>query len=154
MSGQEFLTSLRKNQIVLIADQVHSVENMSQKLENNEKSADNIVLDSSFEDIFKSEEFLKIPPQIFNPFRLLILIALWKWGSLDFSSLRQGAKLKTDGNLANHLRVLEDIDLVAFKKEFDGRRPKTFYELTEHGKIVFLELQSIMTDMLGEKDDP
>jgi DNA-binding HxlR family transcriptional regulator len=151
MITQEILTSLRKKSNSADLSQSCRGNAMSQQFENNE-STDAIVLDSSFEDVFQSEQFLKLPSQIFNPYRLLILIALWKWGSLDFSSLRQGAKLKTDGNLANHLRVLEELGLVDFKKEFDGRRPKTFYELTEHGKIIFLELQSIMTDMLEEKE--
>lgn len=151
MDSKEILTSLKAklNSADHFPNQIVGI--MSEGILTNQEITKKVVQDSSYDDFFKSDEFLKIPAQIFNPYRLLIIIALWKWGSLDFSSLRQGAKLKTDGNLANHMRVLESLNIVVFKKEFEGRRPKTFYKLTEYGKTIFLKLQSTMTGMLKEE---
>lgn len=99
------------------------------------------VVDSSIDEILKKEDFVKLPAQIFHPYRLMILIALRRFGALDFPALRDGAQIKSDGNLANHLRVLEDLGLITYKKEFVDRKPKTFYELTPKG---IEQLQSLV----------
>ncbi|NDF35863.1 MAG: transcriptional regulator [Nitrosopumilaceae archaeon] len=63
-----------------------------------------------------------------------------RFGALDFPALRDGIQIKSDGNLANHLRVLEDLELIEYKKEFVDRKPKTFYRLTPGGKEIFQSL--------------
>lgn len=113
---------------------------------------DKIVQDQSIDDVFKEEEFLKLPSQIFNPYRLLLLIALWRWGSLDFPALRAGVQMKSDGNLANHLRVLEDLELVSYNKEFVDRKPKTFYKLTEKGEKTLDKLKFYLEKFLSENE--
>lgn len=120
---------------------------MSQEFVNN---SDEFVRDSSMHDVLKKEEFLKLPAQIFHPYRLLILVALWRWGSLDFTSLKDGIPIKSEGNLANHLRVLEDLQLIRYRKEFVERRPKTFYELTDQGKGKYQDLVFYISDFVKE----
>lgn len=112
-----------------------------QSFASNSKYIDEIVEDNSIDEIFNEEEFLKLPNQIFNPYRLLILSTLSRWGSLDFSALREGIQIRSDGNLANHLKVLEDLELIKIKKEFDNRKPKTFYRLTDKGKKLLKDLK-------------
>jgi DNA-binding HxlR family transcriptional regulator len=141
MSSQKKLSSLQMGEDIRdLTIRSIKVSGMSQ-LASNSNYVDGIVRDASIAEIFNEEEFLKLPNQIFNPYRLLILSTLWRWGSLDFSALGSGVQIKSDGNLANHLKVLEDLGLIAYKKEFDGRRPKTFYELTENGKKIFKDLK-------------
>lgn len=113
---------------------------------------DKIIQDQSIADVFKEVKFLKLPSQIFNPYRLLLLIALWRWGSLDFPALRAGIQMKSDGNLANHLRVLEDLELISYNKEFVNRKPKTFYELTEKGEKILDELKFYLKKFLSENE--
>lgn len=98
------------------------------------------VTDGSIDEILKKEDFLKIPSQIFHPYRLMILTALRRFGALDFPALRDGIQIKSDGNLANHLRVLEELELIEYEKEFVERKPKTFYRLTPKGKEIFQSL--------------
>jgi DNA-binding MarR family transcriptional regulator len=54
-------------------------------------------------------------------------------GSLTFTDLRDllGA---TDGNLSAHARRLEDAGYIVCSKSFEGRTPKTEYELTKQGR--------------------
>jgi DNA-binding HxlR family transcriptional regulator len=65
--------------------------------------------------------------------RLGIVSALAVNGSLTFTDLR--ALLgTTDGNLSAHARKLEDAGYVLCRKSFDGRTPRTDYELTAPGR--------------------
>jgi DNA-binding MarR family transcriptional regulator len=54
-------------------------------------------------------------------------------GSLSFTDLRDLLGT-TDGNLSAHARRLEDAGYVVCKKSFDGRTPKTEFELTHVGR--------------------
>ncbi len=74
-----------------------------------------------------------LDPVIHNRVRLGILTLLLKNGRLDFKTLRDELGL-TDGNLATHLRVLEREGIVRYEKTFKGRKPITYYELTEEGR--------------------
>ena len=55
---------------------------------------------------------------------------------VDFNHLKEllGA---TDGNLASHLKALEDKEFVVAKKQFVGRKPNTRYEATVSGRLAF-----------------
>ena len=65
--------------------------------------------------------------------RLGIVSALAVNGSLTFTDLKEllGA---TDGNLSAHARRLEDAGYVSCEKSFEGRMPRTEYELTDTGR--------------------
>ncbi len=74
-----------------------------------------------------------LDPVIHNRVRLGILVILLKRGKTDFSTLKEELGL-TDGNLASHLRVLEREGIVRYEKTFKGRKPVTYYDLTEEGR--------------------
>ena len=57
---------------------------------------------------------------------------------LDFNTLKELLDV-TDGNLASHLRSLENSGYVTFKKEFLERKPNTRYSVTEEGKKAFIK---------------
>jgi len=61
----------------------------------------------------------------------------------DFKGLKEILDV-TDGNLASHLKALEDKELIVVNKQFLGRRPNTSYSLTEEGLRQFkLHLKSL-----------
>ncbi|MDH3286011.1 MAG: transcriptional regulator [Acidobacteriota bacterium] len=65
--------------------------------------------------------------------RLGIVSALAVNGSLTFTDLRDLLGT-TDGNLSAHARRLEDAGYVVCNKSFEGRTPRTEYELTALGR--------------------
>lgn len=68
--------------------------------------------------------------------RLGIISALAASGPLTFVELR--ALLKTtDGNVSVHARKLEDAGYVTCTKGFEGRVPRSNYELTAEGRMAF-----------------
>lgn len=76
---------------------------------------------------------LELDRLIHERVRLGIVSALAVNGSLTFTDLRDLLGT-TDGNLSAHARRLEDAGYVVCEKSFDGRTPKTEYELTERGR--------------------
>ena len=54
----------------------------------------------------------------------------------DFNSLKETLDL-TDGNLASHLKALEEKGMIRVNKQFIGRKPNTSYSATETGKAEF-----------------
>lgn len=68
--------------------------------------------------------------------RLGIMSALAVNERLDFNSLKEYLGV-TDGNLASHLKALENEGYISVEKVFVGRKPNTSYLLTEPGKKEF-----------------
>ena len=71
-----------------------------------------------------------------NKIRLGIMSALVVNDYMDFNSLKELLSV-TDGNLASHLRSLENKRYVKFKKEFNDRKPVTKYMATSSGIEAF-----------------
>jgi DNA-binding MarR family transcriptional regulator len=65
--------------------------------------------------------------------RLGIVSALAVNGSMSFTDLK-AALNATDGNLSAHARRLEEAGYIVCRKSFDGRIPRTDYELTRQGR--------------------
>lgn len=70
--------------------------------------------------------------------RLGIMSVLAVNDALSFSSLKELLSL-TDGNLATHLRALEEAGYVAVQKQFIGRKPNTTYTATDAGRHAFTD---------------
>jgi len=71
-----------------------------------------------------------------NRVRLGIMAILIVNDSFDFNSLKETLEV-TDGNLASHLKTLEDNSLIRVNKQFIGRKPNTRYSITETGSRAF-----------------
>ncbi len=88
---------------------------------------------------------------IHQPVRLRIMAALHALddpeAEIDFLTLRDLLGV-TDGNLATHLRKLEDAGYVAVRKTFVGRRPRTYIALTPRGRAAFTEHVQALRDIL------
>ena len=65
--------------------------------------------------------------------RLGLMSALAVNRTLSFSDLK-GLLKTTDGNLSVHARKLEDAGYIACTKSFEGRFPRTEYQLTAKGR--------------------
>ena len=68
--------------------------------------------------------------------RLGIMSVLMVNEFLSFNSLKDLLNL-TDGNLATHLRALEESNYLSVQKQFIGRKPNTTYTATAAGKKAF-----------------
>ena len=67
--------------------------------------------------------------------RLGILAVLKETRRADFTYLREALEL-TDGNLGQHLRVLEERGYVDVSKAFDGNRPRSWVSATKAGRAA------------------
>ena len=83
------------------------------------------------------KEILKDLDKAFeNKIRLGIMSALVVNEYLDFNTLKELLEV-TDGNLASHLKSLENSEYISFKKEFLDRKPNTKYSATQEGILAF-----------------
>jgi DNA-binding HxlR family transcriptional regulator len=71
-----------------------------------------------------------------NRVRLGIMSILMVSNDVDFNTIKETLNL-TDGNLASHLKALENIKYIFMNKQFVGRKPRTSYSATESGKMAF-----------------
>jgi DNA-binding MarR family transcriptional regulator len=67
--------------------------------------------------------------------RLGILAVLRETRRADFTYLREALAL-TDGNLGQHLRVLEERGYVEISKAFEGNRPRSWVSATRAGRAA------------------
>jgi DNA-binding HxlR family transcriptional regulator len=75
--------------------------------------------------------------------RLGIMSVLMVNDSCDFNGFKDTLGT-TDGNLASHLKALEEKGLIQVNKQFIGRKPNTSYSATEEGMRQFqLHLRSL-----------
>ena len=82
------------------------------------------------------EAFEKLEPAIHTKARLAIVSLLAANESLSFIELRDGLRL-TDGNLAAHLRALDEAGLVRLRKTGNPNKPTTMVSLTTAGRNAF-----------------
>jgi DNA-binding MarR family transcriptional regulator len=68
---------------------------------------------------------------------------------VDFNFLQEKVNL-TDGNLASHLRKLEDAGYVKMRKTFLNRRPRTIYTVTKAGKTAFVNYVSAIERIIKD----
>ena len=79
--------------------------------------------------------------------RLGIMSVLIVNETLSFNSLKELLDM-TDGNLATHLRALEEQGYVSVKKQFVGRKPNTTYSATPPGRQAFTEHLNALEDFI------
>jgi DNA-binding HxlR family transcriptional regulator len=79
--------------------------------------------------------------------RLGIMSVLMVNDSYDFNSLKESLDV-TDGNLASHLKALEDKGLIIVKKKFIGRKPNTSYAITDEGVHQFRQHLNALENLI------
>lgn len=65
--------------------------------------------------------------------RLGACVMLADTDAMSFTNLKKLLK-ETDGNMGAHMRKLEDAGYLEIKKEFQDRKPITWYSLSEKGR--------------------
>lgn len=68
--------------------------------------------------------------------RLGIMSALMVNEEVNFNDLKELIEV-TDGNLASHLKTLEENGYIKFQKGFVGRKTNTTYSVTKAGEKAF-----------------
>jgi DNA-binding MarR family transcriptional regulator len=68
--------------------------------------------------------------------RLGIMSALMVNESINFNELKELIQV-TDGNLASHIRALEENGYIRVQKGFIGRKTNTLYSATKAGEKAF-----------------
>ena len=58
--------------------------------------------------------------------------------SIDFNTMKELLEL-SDGNLASHIKALENVEYIQSVKIFIGRKPNTKYIITNLGRQSFQE---------------
>ncbi|MBU1012063.1 MAG: transcriptional regulator [Bacteroidetes bacterium] len=82
--------------------------------------------------------------------RLGIMSALVVNDTLNFNALKELLEL-TDGNLASHLKALEQQKIIEVTKQFIGRKPSTTYEATELGRELFRQHLSALEELINNQ---
>ncbi len=82
-----------------------------------------------------------------NRIRLGIMSALAVNDELNFNALKELLQI-TDGNLASHLRSLEESNYIQFRKGFVGRKTNTVYSITREGEKAFKEHLNLLEEMI------
>ncbi|HNP19364.1 MAG TPA: transcriptional regulator [Fulvivirga sp.] len=79
--------------------------------------------------------------------RLGIMSTLLVNEYVDFNSLKDLLNV-TDGNLASHLKSLEQSEYIEMKKEFINRKPNTKYYVSTKGRQAFSEHISALEELI------
>jgi DNA-binding HxlR family transcriptional regulator len=85
-----------------------------------------------------------------NRIRLGIMSVLSVNDSYDFNSLKETLGV-TDGNLASHLKALEENNLIKVNKQFIGRKPNTSYSITEAGMKSFRSHLAALEEIINSQ---
>lgn len=67
--------------------------------------------------------------------------------SLDFTSLKEFLDV-TDGNLATHIKKLENEGFISVEKSFIDNKPNTKYSMTPEGKKAFKEHLKVLEQII------
>lgn len=87
---------------------------------------------------------------VHEPARLAILMNLYVVEEADAPYLLAQTGL-TWGNLASHLRRLEEAAYVQVEKGFAGRKPQTLLRITEAGRAALEDYRQGMLELLSPK---
>lgn len=79
--------------------------------------------------------------------RLGVMSALMVEAELEFTALRELLDV-SDGNLASHLRALEEAEYLQVQKSFVGRKSNTRYTLTLAGRKAFQDHLTALEQLL------
>jgi len=82
--------------------------------------------------------------------RLGIMSILMVNENADFNRLKELLDL-TDGNLASHVKALEQAKYILVEKSFVGRKPNTRYSTTKLGKTEFKKHIEALEKLIQKK---
>jgi DNA-binding MarR family transcriptional regulator len=80
--------------------------------------------------------------------RLGIMSALLVNDAINFNELKELLQI-TDGNLASHIKALEENNILKVEKGFIGRKTNTTYKITRSGEKAFKEHIDALEKMIN-----
>ena len=80
--------------------------------------------------------------------RLGIMSVLIVNDTVDFNTLKELLEL-TDGNLASHIKALENLGYIQTIKQFISRKPNTRYKITDQGRTSFQDHLGALSNLIG-----
>ncbi|HNX11560.1 MAG TPA: transcriptional regulator [Paludibacteraceae bacterium] len=80
--------------------------------------------------------------------RLGIMSVLIVNDTVDFNTLKELLEL-TDGNLASHIKALENLGYIQTIKQFISRKPNTRYKITDQGRTSFQDHLDALSNLIG-----
>ena len=83
--------------------------------------------------------------------RLGIMSALLVNEDVSFNDLKELIQV-TDGNLASHLKTLEESGYIKVEKGFIGRKTNTTYRVTKAGEKAFRQHLDALEQMIRQMD--
>ena len=84
--------------------------------------------------------------------RLAALALLAGCDEAEFTYIRDVIQT-TDGNLASHLRKLEESGYVQYQKRFIDRKPATYYRITPKGRSALLDYSRQLAELLKNSNN-
>lgn len=86
-----------------------------------------------------------------NRLGIMVILIANEW--VEYNTMKDLLSL-TDGNLASHLRLLEQADYILVRKEFVGRKTRTTYTTTDAGKHAFQQHLTALENviLLGKEE--
>lgn len=85
---------------------------------------------------------------IHAPVRLSIMSALAAADRVDFRFLRELVEV-SDSLLSKHMTLLEDANYVEVTKGYQGKRPRTWFTLTDIGRAAFDAYLAALHEIVG-----
>lgn len=82
-----------------------------------------------------------------NRIRLGIMSALMVNTTINFNELKELLQI-TDGNLASHIKGLEESGYIKVQKGFIGRKTNTTYTATKAGELAFKQHLAALEKMI------
>ncbi len=82
-----------------------------------------------------------------NRIRLGIMSALMVNDEVNFNDLKELLEI-TDGNLASHLKTLEETGTIKIQKGFIGKKTNTTYAVTKSGEKAFKQHLEALEKMI------
>jgi DNA-binding MarR family transcriptional regulator len=96
-----------------------------------------------------AQPFLQLDRVIHEKGRLPIMSLLAASPELSFTDLRQTLQM-TDGNLAMHIRTLQEAGFVSVTKSFRNQRPLTTCSLTPAGRRAFADYIDLLEQIVEQ----
>ena len=84
-----------------------------------------------------------------QPVRSKLMALLIREGELPFKAIKEELSL-TDGNLASHIKKLENEEFIEVEKFFEGKKPKTVLKVTDKGRVAFADYIQELKKFIGE----
>ncbi|MHB8586334.1 MAG: transcriptional regulator [Thermoplasmatota archaeon] len=85
-------------------------------------------------------------PVLHSPVRLKVMMLLAETGASSFNELRDAANV-TDGNLATHLKVLENADYLEGVRGFINLKPRVRYAITAKGRLALSAYAKLLLEV-------